>query len=109
MCLLENLVSTATATEANVAPLVLELVTALDTATISLALLGLGLKKRQSEQDVANLIASIVSVIWKLMFGQFIVFLISINTSRMSPTRLTAWRDSPLPSLGSQVYSARST
>jgi hypothetical protein len=65
----ENLVSTATATEANVAPLVLELVTALDTATTSLALLGLGLKKRQSEQDVANLIAGIVSVIWKLMFA----------------------------------------
>lgn len=69
MGFLENLVSTATATEANVAPLVLELVTALDTATISLTLLGLGLKKRQSEQDVANLIAGIVSVIWKLMFA----------------------------------------
>jgi len=66
---IENLVSTATATEANVAPLVLDLVISLDTATTSLALLGLGLKKRQSEQDVATLVAGIVSDVANTLNG----------------------------------------
>ncbi|KAJ7804865.1 hypothetical protein B0H14DRAFT_2611961 [Mycena olivaceomarginata] len=57
---IENLVLMATATEANVAPLILELITALDTATTSLALLGLALKKCQSEQDVVNLVTGSV-------------------------------------------------
>ncbi|KAF7344657.1 Sc15 protein [Mycena venus] len=66
---METLVSTATVTEANVAPLVLELVLAIDTATTSLSFLRLGLKKRQSEQDVANLVAGIVSDVANMFNG----------------------------------------
>ncbi|KAK7045153.1 Sc15 protein [Favolaschia claudopus] len=57
---IDNLVATASATEANVAPLVLQLTTALNSASLSLTLLGLGLK-RQTEADVANLVAGLVS------------------------------------------------
>ncbi|KAF7340512.1 Sc15 protein [Mycena sanguinolenta] len=60
------LTSAGTATDATITPLINDLTTALDTATSSLgdltpvSLLG-SLKKRQSEADIANLVAEIVT------------------------------------------------
>ncbi|KAJ7065798.1 hypothetical protein C8F01DRAFT_752492 [Mycena amicta] len=64
---IDTLVASGTAvTSSAVAPLILQLVTTLDIATTSLALLSLGLRdapleKRQTEQDVANLAAGLVT------------------------------------------------
>jgi hypothetical protein len=58
-----SLVSSGTATDATVTPLINELTDAFDTATASLATLSpVELRKRQSDDDIANLVAGILTV-----------------------------------------------
>ncbi|KAJ7819298.1 hypothetical protein B0H13DRAFT_2378472 [Mycena leptocephala] len=58
-----SLVSSGTATDATVTPLINELTAAFDTATASLATLSpVELRKRQSDDDIANLVAGILTV-----------------------------------------------
>ncbi|KAJ7183787.1 hypothetical protein C8R46DRAFT_1209927 [Mycena filopes] len=66
---IDSLVSGGTATDDTVTPLIAELTAALDTATASLGTLALGGLKRQSDDDVANLVAGIISDITKTLDG----------------------------------------
>ncbi|KAJ7133357.1 hypothetical protein C8R44DRAFT_772253 [Mycena epipterygia] len=64
------LVSAGTATDATVTPLINDLTSALDTATASLAGLALNpLSKRQSDDDVAALVAGIITDITNALDG----------------------------------------
>ncbi|KAJ7912901.1 hypothetical protein B0H13DRAFT_2472452 [Mycena leptocephala] len=65
-----SLVSSGTATDATVTPLINELTAAFDTATASLATLSpVELRKRQSDDDIANLVAGILTDVTNALDG----------------------------------------
>ncbi|KAJ7160316.1 hypothetical protein C8R46DRAFT_1001526 [Mycena filopes] len=66
---INSLVSAGTATDDTVTPLINDLTAALDTATASLGTLALGGLKRQSDDDVANLVAGIITDITNTLDG----------------------------------------
>ncbi|KAJ7174073.1 hypothetical protein C8R43DRAFT_1058065 [Mycena crocata] len=64
------LVSSGTATDETVTPLVNDLTTALDTATASLAALpATSVSKRQSDDEIANLVAGIITDVTNALDG----------------------------------------
>ncbi|KAJ7028399.1 hypothetical protein C8F04DRAFT_964021 [Mycena alexandri] len=64
-----SLVSGGTATDDTVTPLINDLTAALDTATASLGTLAVGSLKRQSDDDIANLVAGIITDITNALDG----------------------------------------
>ncbi|KAJ7065658.1 hypothetical protein C8F01DRAFT_1351640 [Mycena amicta] len=65
---IDSLVSGGTATDATVTPLINDLTAALDTATSSLAALPAS-RKRQSDDDIANLVAGLITDISNTLDG----------------------------------------